>query len=133
MVKSKKKQKVVKEETNALIIHTFLLSLQHQIEKSMAKNLLNKYVWLVETQVQTEGKRQVTRTIPYFNLDMIISVGYRVNSKRGVKFRQWANLVLPSTQYRKDLKRYKSNPKKLADLKEVLGILMNEQPIPAEY
>ena len=40
-------------------------------------------------QVQTEGKRQVTRTIPYFNLDMIISVGYRVNSKRGVKFRQW--------------------------------------------
>ena len=45
-------------------------------------------------QVQTEGKRQVTRTIPYFNLDMIISVGYRVNSKRGVKFRQWANRVL---------------------------------------
>ena len=45
-------------------------------------------------QVQTEGKRLVTRTIPYFNLDMIISVGYRVNSKRGVKFRQWANQVL---------------------------------------
>ena len=45
-------------------------------------------------QVQTEGGRQVTRTIPYFNLDMIISVGYRVNSKRGVKFRQWANRVL---------------------------------------
>ena len=44
--------------------------------------------------VQTEGKRLVTRTIPYFNLDMIISVGYRVNSKRGVKFRQWANQVL---------------------------------------
>ena len=45
-------------------------------------------------QVQTEGKRQVTRIIPYFNLDMIISVGYRVNSKRGIKFRQWANRVL---------------------------------------
>ena len=45
-------------------------------------------------QVQTEGKRMVRRTIPYFNLDMIISVGYRVNSKRGVKFRQWANRVL---------------------------------------
>ena len=43
-------------------------------------------------QVQTEGGRQVTRNIPYFNLNMIISVGYRVNSKRGVKFRQWANL-----------------------------------------
>jgi prophage maintenance system killer protein len=45
-------------------------------------------------QVQIEGKRTVKRNIPYFNLDMIISVGYRVNSKRGVKFRQWANKVL---------------------------------------
>ena len=45
-------------------------------------------------QVQMEGKRTVKRNIPYFNLDMIISVGYRVNSKRGVKFRQWANQVL---------------------------------------
>ena len=45
-------------------------------------------------QVQIEGKRAVKRGIPYFNLDMIISVGYRVNSKRGVKFRQWANKVL---------------------------------------
>ena len=35
-------------------------------------------------QVQIEGKRTVKRNIPYFNLDMIISVGYRVNSKRGV-------------------------------------------------
>ena len=45
-------------------------------------------------QVQKEGQRTVRRSIPYFNLDMIISVGYRVNSKRGVKFRQWANCVL---------------------------------------
>ena len=45
-------------------------------------------------QVQIEGKRTVKRNIPFFNLDMIISVGYRVNSKRGVKFRQWANKVL---------------------------------------
>ena len=45
-------------------------------------------------QVQIEGNRKVTRNIPYFNLDMIISVGYRVNAKRGVKFRQWANRIL---------------------------------------
>jgi prophage maintenance system killer protein len=45
-------------------------------------------------QVQIEGKRKVNRNIPYFNLDMIISVGYRVNSKRGTQFRQWANKVL---------------------------------------
>ncbi|WP_172275297.1 virulence RhuM family protein [Xylanibacter muris] len=45
-------------------------------------------------QVQTEGKRQVERKIPIYNLDMIISMGYRVNSHRGVQFRQWATRVL---------------------------------------
>lgn len=40
--------------------------------------------------VQLEGKRQVSREIEFFNLDVIISVGYRVNSHRGVEFRQWA-------------------------------------------
>ena len=45
-------------------------------------------------QVQIEGKRAVRRIVPFYNLDMIISVGYRVNSKRGVKFRQWANRIL---------------------------------------
>jgi hypothetical protein len=41
-------------------------------------------------QVREEGNRQVTRTLPHYNLDMIISVGYRVNSKRATQFRQWA-------------------------------------------
>ena len=40
--------------------------------------------------VQKEGTRNVERTIKFFNLDAIISVGYRVNSKRGTQFRQWA-------------------------------------------
>lgn len=40
--------------------------------------------------VQTEGTRQVERQIEYYNLDLIISVGYRVKSQRGVQFRQWA-------------------------------------------
>ncbi len=41
-------------------------------------------------QVRTEGNRQVTRSIPHYDLDMIISIGYRVNSKRATQFRQWA-------------------------------------------
>lgn len=45
-------------------------------------------------QVRQEGKRTVTRKIPFYNLDMIISVGYRVNSIRGTQFRIWANNVL---------------------------------------
>ena len=44
--------------------------------------------------VRIEGKRRVSRRIKYYNLDAVISVGYRVNSKRGVKFRQWATAVL---------------------------------------
>ncbi len=40
--------------------------------------------------VQIEGGREVSRARPHYNLDMIISVGYRVNSKRGTQFRQWA-------------------------------------------
>ena len=44
--------------------------------------------------VRTEGKRQVRRKLKHYNLDAIISVGYRVNSKRGVRFRQWATGVL---------------------------------------
>ena len=44
--------------------------------------------------VRKEGNRLVSRWLDYYNLDMIISVGYKVNSKRGVKFRQWATGVL---------------------------------------
>ena len=44
--------------------------------------------------VRYEGKRRVKRKINHYNLDMIISIGYRVNSKRGIMFRQWANKVL---------------------------------------
>ena len=44
--------------------------------------------------VRKEGNRNVNRNIDFYNLDMIISVGYRVSSKRGTQFRQWANRVL---------------------------------------
>ena len=44
--------------------------------------------------VQKEGNRTVRRTIKFYNLDMIISVGYRVKSQRGILFRRWANKIL---------------------------------------
>lgn len=44
--------------------------------------------------VQKEGSREVRREVEYYNLDVIISVGYRVNSKEGVQFRKWASQVL---------------------------------------
>ncbi len=45
-------------------------------------------------QVQTEGNRKVKRNIEYYNLDMIISIGFRVNSKKAITFRTWANAVI---------------------------------------
>ena len=62
-------------------------------------------------QVQIEGLRTVRRHVPIYNLDAIISVGYRVNSKRGIAFRRWANTVLKQylvEGYAKNVKRLKA-------------------------
>ncbi|MBR5433560.1 MAG: virulence protein RhuM/Fic/DOC family protein [Bacteroidales bacterium] len=76
-------------------------------------------------QVQIEGNRKVSRKVPYFNLDMIISVGYRVNSKRGVKFRQWANSVLKDYL----LRGYAINEKRTAQLGQVIQILKRAENV----
>ena len=58
---------------------------ENELDYSTVKEILT---------VRIEGNRKVKRKIKYYNLDMIISVGYRVNSKRGIKFRKWANKIL---------------------------------------
>jgi death-on-curing family protein len=69
--------------------------------------------------VQQEGNRKVTRNIEHYNLDMIISVGYRVNSVRGTQFRIWA------TQRLKDylIKGYAINEKRLAEKQQEVEYL----------
>ena len=59
--------------------------------------------------VQKEGKRKVTRDIEYYNLDMILSIGYRVKSNKGILFRKWATRVLKDYM----LKGYAVNKKKI--------------------
>ena len=73
--------------------------------------------------VQKEGEREVERQIEYYNLDVIISVGYRVKSKRGVEFRRWANSVLK--QY--ILKGYAVNDNRIKQLGEVIRIMKRTQ------
>ena len=63
------------------------------INNALREELDNSTVAKFAT-VQNEGGREVERFIEYYNLDVIISVGYRVKSKRGVEFRKWANSVL---------------------------------------
>ena len=73
--------------------------------------------------VQIEGERDVARNIEYYSLDVIISVGYRVKSKRGVEFRRWANTVLK--QY--ILKGYAVNDNRIKQLGEVIRIMKRTQ------
>ena len=68
--------------------------------------------------VQKEGKRKITLKIRFYNLDVIISVGYRVNSKRGTEFRIWATNVLKQHL----IKGYSVNKKRLRALKQTLKL-----------
>jgi death-on-curing family protein len=76
--------------------------------------------------VQNEGGRSVERRVEYFNLDVILSVGYRVNSKRGTQFRIWANNVLKEyliKGYTVNEKRLREREKELQALKTGIQLL----------
>ena len=73
--------------------------------------------------VQEEGGRRVSRDIEYYNLDMIISVGYRVKSNRGVEFRKWANHIL--RQY--IFSGYALNERRLKQLGEIVRLMRRTQ------
>jgi prophage maintenance system killer protein len=75
--------------------------------------------------VQQEGNRSVTRDIEYFNLDVIISVGYRVNSKKGTQFRIWASNILKQyllQGYALNEQKLQAQQEKLADLKQAIAL-----------
>lgn len=92
------------------------------INNALREELDNSTVAKFAT-VQNEGGREVERLIEYYNLDVIISVGYRVKSKRGVEFRKWANSVL--RQY--ILRGYAVNNNRIAQLGEVIQIMKRTQ------
>jgi len=124
---------------------------QYQLEKlfqtnrtSIAKHITNIYrtkeleensTCAKIAQVQNEGKRNVKRAVKYYNLDVIISVGYKVNSIRGTQFRIWANKILKDYV----IKGYAINEKRLLEqnielqnLKntiKILGNLVNKQDL----
>jgi len=76
--------------------------------------------------VQKEGVRNVTRQVKYYNLDAIISVGYRVNSKSGILFRKWSTQLLKEyliKGYALNQKKLESQNKQLIELKDTVKIL----------
>ncbi len=74
-------------------------------------------------QVQKEGNRIVNRTKTMYNLDMIISVGYRVNTKRGIKFRQWANKVLKQYLIKGYAVNERIRKEQIGELRQLVGML----------
>jgi prophage maintenance system killer protein len=85
--------------------------------------------------VQFEGGREVERKIEFFNLDVIISVGYRIKSKRGTQFRIWANKILKEhlvKGYTINEKRLEQKTEQLKELQEsvkILGKVLNHKTL----
>jgi death-on-curing family protein len=78
--------------------------------------------------VQKEGKRKVSRNVDFYNLDMILSVGYRVNSKRGTQFRIWATNVLRKhlvDGYSLNQKRLAKDIDKYKELQKAIDLIDN--------
>ena len=79
----------------AMLFGTEVPAISKHIRNIYKSEELNKSATLSKMEiVQTEGNRTVHRKIDIYNLDMILSVGYRVNSRNASRFRQWANQVL---------------------------------------
>ena len=74
-------------------------------------------------QVQNEGGRTVNRRIPFYNLDVIISVGYRVNSIRGTQFRIWANKILKDYLIKGYAVNNRLSQQKFDDLRKLVSVL----------
>ena len=97
------KIEVILEDENVWLNQTSLSKLFETTRNNITMHIKNIYddQELEESStskesllVQKEGNRNVKRTVIYYNLDMIISIGFRVNSKKAIKFRTWANKII---------------------------------------
>lgn len=101
----------------AEVLDTTLPNINKHIKSIYADQELTEEATIEDSSiVQTEGKRRISRKVKLYNLDMIISVAYRVNSKRGVRFRQWATRVLKdhlTKGYSLNRQRFENNAQEL--------------------
>lgn len=101
----------------AEVLDTTIFNVNKHIKGIFADGELTEGATIEESSiVQTEGIRKISRKVKHYNLDMIISVAYRVNSKRGVRFRQWATGVLKehlTKGYSLNRQRFENNAQEL--------------------
>lgn len=105
-------------EQIALLFGRDYKTIRKHINNALQEELDNSTVAKFAT-VQKEGEREITRDIEYYNLDMIISIGYRVKSKNGIIFRKWANKILKDYM----IKGYAVNNKRLEYLEKTVKLL----------
>lgn len=102
----------------AILFERDYKTIRKHINNALKEELDGSTVANFET-VQKEGNRDVNRYIEFYNLDMIMSVGYRVKSKNGVIFRRWANKILKEYL----IKGYSINQKRLEALEKTVKLI----------
>ena len=86
-------QQQLNRQQIALLFDRDIKTIGKHINKTLREELKNMSTVANFAIVQNEGGRLVNRNIEFYNLDMVLSVGYRVKSDRGIKFRQWAAAI----------------------------------------
>lgn len=102
----------------ALLFEVSIDNISLHIKNILKENELDISSIEESSVVQIEGNRKVNRRIKIYNLDMIISVGYRVKSKRGILFRKWANKILKEYL----IQGYSINQKRISALNKTIEI-----------
>lgn len=110
----------------ALLYNTDRTSIGRHIRNIYSSGELDEESTCVKNaQVQIEGRRRVKRTTYTYNLDMIISVGYRVNSKHATNFRIWANRILKEYLIKGYAINHNAKAEQLNELKQTIAIMRN--------
>jgi len=113
----------------------FLFDVQKAAISKHIKNIFNSGELSFESTVskmetvQFEGKRRIKRSLTYFNLDVIIAVGYRVNSFRATQFRIWATKILKNylvKGYAINEKRLLEQTQKLKEIQNAINIIQQK-------
>jgi prophage maintenance system killer protein len=108
------------KDADTIGLHLKNIYKEHELEESATTE--------ESSVVQTEGQRRVRRKVRFYNLDAILSVGYRVNSKRGTQFRIWATNVLRGhlvNGYTLNKKRLTAQAGKIKELQDAVSLLSN--------
>ena len=108
----------ITQKEMALLFEVSIDNISLHIKNILKENELDISSIEESSVVQIEGNRKVNRRIKIYNLDMIISVGYRVKSQRGILFRKWANKILKEYL----IQGYSINQKRISALNKTIEI-----------